>query len=61
MMKDFTEVDWKKKVTDVKGVVYGRQPFPWPMAERDMLFSITGVRDHKNQAVVSVSQSIDAG
>jgi len=60
-MPDFHTLSWKLKVTDVKGCMYGKQAFPWPMATRDMLFHITGVQDYKNKALISVSKSIEPG
>jgi len=60
-MPDFHDLEWKKKVTDVKGCMYGKQHFPWPMAARDMAFHVTGVQDYKNKALISVSKSINVG
>ena len=45
LMPDFHDLKWKLKVTDTKGVMYGKQAFPWPMACRDMLFHVTGLAD----------------
>ena len=61
LMKDFHDLEWKKKITDTKGCLYGKQYFPWPMATRDMLFHATGVLDIKNKAFISVSRSIAPG
>jgi hypothetical protein len=61
MMPDFHDLKWCTKITDVKGVLKGKQYFPWPMATREMYMHVTGVFDPKNKAVMSVSQSIPTG
>lgn len=60
-MPDFNDLKWGVRVTDMKGIMYGKQNFPWPMAVRDMAFTCSGFKDSKNKAVVSVSKSIAAG
>jgi hypothetical protein len=61
LMPEFYDLEWKKKITDVKGIIYGKQVFPWPLAHRDMLFTVTGNADYKNHAFFSVSKSVDVG
>lgn len=61
LMPEFYDLAWHKKVTDVKGFMYGKQVFPWPLAHRDLVFHVTGVADYKNKAFISVSKSKEAG
>jgi len=55
LMPEFYDLEWKTKVTDIKGLCYGKQKMPWPMWSRDLIFHCTGVHDYKNRGVVSVS------
>jgi hypothetical protein len=43
LMPEFYDLKWLKKVTDAKGMMYGKQAFPWPLAHRDLCFHVTGV------------------
>jgi len=61
LMPEFNDLEWKIKVTDVKGLLYGKQRFPWPMWSRDMTMHVTGIIDYKNHGLISVSKSIDVG
>lgn len=56
-MPEFYDVKWVKKVTDVKGVKYGMQKMPWPLAHRELMFHVTGSVDYKNKALMSLSKS----
>ena len=61
VLPDFYDVQWKGKVTDTKGILLGKQKFPWPMYPRDMAMTVTGAPDYKNHALLSVSQSVNPG
>lgn len=61
LMPEYHDVDFKIKVTDQKGLLYGKQKFPWPLWNRDMAMTMTGMMDQKNHALISVSKSIDIG
>ena len=56
-MPEFYDLKWLKKITDVKGMMYGKQKFPWPLAHRDLVFHVSGVPDYKNRALITVSKS----
>ena len=60
-MKEFYDLKWVKKVTDIKGVMYGMQAMPWPIAHRELMFHITGCVDYKNKALMSLSKSKNNG
>jgi len=61
LMPEFYDLEWKKKVTDCKGMMYGKQKFPWPLWHRDLIFHVTGTQDYDNKAVLSLSKSMDEG
>ena len=61
LMPEFYDLEWMKKVTDTKGMMYGKQAFPWPLAHRDLCFHVTGVQDYKNRGFISVSKSKEEG
>jgi hypothetical protein len=44
-------------VTDVKGVKYGMQWMPYPLAHRELMFHVTGASDYKNKAVMTLSKT----
>lgn len=61
LMPEFYDLKWYNKVTDFKGMLYGKQSFPWPLSHRDMCFHSTGVADPKNRGCMSLSTSIKDG
>jgi len=61
LQPDFKNLEWKAKVTDTKGLLYGHQAMPWPMAARELMVSCTGFVDQENKAFISVSETIYPG
>jgi hypothetical protein len=61
LMPEFYDLDWLMKTTDTKGLMYGKQKFPWPLCHRELYYHVTGVQDYTNKGIITVSKSKLAG
>jgi hypothetical protein len=61
MFPHFYDTKWHRRIGDLSGLLYAKQKMPWPLADRDMCFTITMIIDHVNHALLAVSKSLPAG
>lgn len=61
MFPTFYDTKWARRVGDLSGLLYAKQKLPWPLADRDMCFTITMIVDHVNKGLLAVSRSLGAG
>ena len=61
VMPEFKDVQFVKRITDLKKVMYGYQAFPWPMWSRDFYAYYTCVTDLDNKALFCLQRSCADG
>ena len=61
MYKEFDDVRWVHRKSDISGLLYAIQKFPFPLSNRDLCVHVSGVVDYSNKGMLYVSKSLPIG